>query len=121
MNSRSFGADGEERAAEFLRTKGYQILKRNFRSKRGEVDIICEAAETVVYVEVKRWTFNTAASLEYSIGRTKQRRIADAARLFLLQEPAFRGWRQRFDIVFLYGVDGRIEHIEGAFESPWPG
>ncbi len=88
---------------------------------RGEVDIICERAGTVVFVEVKRWNRGSTATLEHAIGVLKQHKIVDAARFFLAKEQRYREYRQRFDVVLLHETDRQIEHIEGAFESPWPG
>ncbi|HXC61421.1 MAG TPA: YraN family protein, partial [Nitrospiria bacterium] len=50
---RQFGIDGESLAAEFLRKKGYRILERNYRTQRGEMDIIAEEGGALVFVEVK--------------------------------------------------------------------
>ena len=121
MNSRRYGTQGETLAADYLQTKGYVILKRNFRSMRGEVDIICERAGTVVFVEVKRWNRGSPSTLEHAIGLRKQQKIVDAARYFLMKESGYREYRQRFDVVLFHETDRLIEHIEGAFESPWPG
>ena len=113
------GKDGENAAAQFLIAKGYNILARNFRSPRGEVDIICEAAGTIVFVEVKRWSVFGMENLEYAISRRKQMRIAGAAQRYLAEEHHSADRDVRFDVVFVQ--DGRIEHLKGAFDSPWPG
>jgi putative endonuclease len=113
------GREGEEKAAEYLAGKGYTVLARNFRARTGEVDIIAQKDGTLVFVEVKNWRIYGKSELEYSIGRTKQRKIENAARLFLLR----KGWREdmrtRFDVVLMGGdgSEGGVLHIEDAFSG----
>jgi putative endonuclease len=111
------GAFGEMKAAEYLRGKGYALVARNFRSRTGEIDIIAEKDGVLAFVEVKAWKTFGEADLEYSIGRTKRRRIAETARLFIARRPEFAGLRARFDVVFCGGggSDAGVRHIEDAF------
>ena len=53
MERRELGAWGEERAAKYLRSKGYTILERNFRCRAGEIDIIARRGGIITFVEVK--------------------------------------------------------------------
>ncbi|MFW5642819.1 MAG: YraN family protein [Alkalispirochaeta sp.] len=115
------GRHAEERAATYLESQGYKILQRNFRTPRGEVDIICEAPGTIVFVEVKGWSTYHFAELEHGISPKKQRRIIGAARHFMHGRNDSREISVRFDVLFLGGTDRSIEHIQGAFDSPWPG
>ncbi|HEC1788756.1 TPA: YraN family protein, partial [Campylobacter lari] len=48
-----FGKKGEELACEFLKTQGFEILKRNFYSKFGEIDIIAKKDKILHFIEVK--------------------------------------------------------------------
>lgn len=109
------GARGEERAAEYLRGRGWTILARNVRSRHGEVDLVAARGETVAFVEVKAWRVLGEADLEQAIGRRKQRRIGEAARLFLARRPDLAARRLRFDVVFLGEDPPRLRHIEDAF------
>ena len=124
MTTHERGRIGEDTAAAFLIQKGYRILKRNFRSPRGEVDIVCETGTTLVFVEVKtRRSCGTVAEEVAAIGRAvhagKQRRIIGAARWFLRSQPR-RGERSvRFDVMVVLPDAGVVRHIEGAFESAW--
>lgn len=115
------GRTAEDTAAGYLEEKGYTILERNFRTRRGEVDIICEASGTVVFVEVKGWSTYGVEDLEYAIDRRKRSRIVGAARRFMQERGIAPEIGIRFDIVFVEGGRGRVEHFEGAFDSPWPG
>ncbi|MCH8158067.1 MAG: YraN family protein, partial [Nitrospinae bacterium] len=49
----AFGKAGEKAAVAFLKKQGYRILKKNFRTAVGEIDIIAEQGRTVVFIEVK--------------------------------------------------------------------
>ncbi len=47
------GATGEEEVSRYLKTKGMSVLDRNWRIKGGELDLVCEEGNTIVFVEVK--------------------------------------------------------------------
>ena len=120
MTGHDRGRRGEDIAAAYLRKKGYRILSRNFRTRRGEVDIVCGTGNRTVFVEVKTWTTMGADQLGRAIDREKQRRIVAAARQFLLFHPESAGSvSPRFDVVF---VQSRctVLHVQGAFDSEWP-
>ena len=57
MNRWRRGRDGEQRAEQYLSDRGYTVLARNFRSRIGEIDIIAEKDDRIVFVEVKNWAF----------------------------------------------------------------
>ncbi len=116
---RSLGRRGEERAARWLEGKGWRIVKKNFRTRRGEVDIIGEDGPDLVFVEVKSWQTLGRSSLEYGIDQKKRRRIAQAARLFLRQHPDYEDRRIRFDVVLIRRLDREPELVENAFETEW--
>jgi putative endonuclease len=107
------GARGEALAAAWLEGRGYAVLARNFRCREGEIDIVAEKDGAVAFVEVKSWRAHGRAELEHSIGPAKQRRIARAARRFLLSRAGLRDRSMSFDVILLAG--GRIEHLQNAF------
>jgi putative endonuclease len=113
------GAEGEGEAVEYLRSEGYTILDRNFRSKFGEIDIIAEKDGVLAFFEVKSWNVYGDSELEYSIDRRKQRRIADTARFFLMERPLLSGKGLRFDVILMKSGDSRkrVRHIENAFSG----
>ena len=81
-NRRELGDWGEEKAARYLRRKGYRILDRNFSCRQGEIDIIAEKSGVVAFVEVKlRKNADFAQAREFVTAR-KQARILAAARLW---------------------------------------
>jgi putative endonuclease len=107
------GIGAERKAAWLLRFKGYRILALRFRTPNGEADLVAIRGSTLVFVEVKaRGTI--AAALE-AITPRQQRRIASAARAWLVRHPEDMGLTLRFDAVF---VTPRRwpRHLENAFE-----
>lgn len=112
--SRALGFAAEARAAQFLQRKGYRVLARNWCCKGGEIDLVCEDGDTVVFVEVRARSSNRHGTPGETVGSLKQRRLVRAAELWLLQarrddSPC------RFDVVALEGE--RIEHYEDAFTA----
>ena len=72
LNSREKGKRGEDRAVEFLKSKGYSIVERNFYSKFGEIDIIAEREGVYHFVEVKS---GTSFEPIYNINHSKLNKI----------------------------------------------
>ncbi len=117
---RARGAEGEHLAAEFLEARGYRILARNYRTRWGEVDLIAEDGQTMVFVEVKVRRDDRFGGPGASITSAKQVRIARLAQRYLAERRL--GDRLcRFDVVLIWGDDPktrRIELLVGAFEAP---
>ena len=111
------GARGEEAAASYLESKGWNVLARNFRTRVGEIDIIARRGDLVAFVEVKSWQTVPREDLTRSIGPRKRARISRAARVFLSQRPDLGRAHLRFDVVFLGAEENGIEHIAGAFDE----
>lgn len=115
------GRWGEDRAAEFLKKKGYRIVGRNYSCRMGEVDIIAQKGRFIVFVEVKlRKSDGFARAMEY-VTEAKQRRVVTAAELWLQANPT--NAQPRFDVIEVYAPEGirtekpEINHIEDAFET----
>ena len=110
MNS---GKIGEDKAEEYLKNKGYEILERNFHSRFGEIDIIARIGECIVFLEVK-----TRKSIVYGrpcefVTYQKMEKIIKTAMIYLENREV----EMRFDVVEVYINNGnaQIEHIENAF------
>ena len=121
MTGRSvLGDEGERAAARFLEGRGYRILERNYRTRRGEIDLIAQDGRILVFVEVKVRLDDRFGGPAAAITRAKQARIARLAQQYL-------AWRRvgdrtcRFDVVLIWGADPKTQRIEllpGAFEMP---
>ena len=78
------GREGERRVAEYLRQNGYIILRRNWHDSRfGEIDIIAESRENIVFVEVKTRSENALVTGAESIDVKKAQRTRNAAEFFM--------------------------------------
>jgi putative endonuclease len=106
-----FGAFGEEKAAEYLRRRGFEILARNVRTAYGEIDIVARDGATVVFIEVK--SRRSRGGLE-AVDARKRKRLSRLALAFL----ARAGWLDRparFDVVAV-ASDGACTHVANAFD-----
>ena len=117
MNTWQKGREGEKRAERFLCERGYKVVARNFRSARGEIDIVVEKGDRIVFVEVKNWDFLDTADLEYSIDRHKQQRISETSRYFIHSHPEYGQRRILFDVILVSRKNPRIIHYENAFSA----
>ena len=116
MGTKETGQKGEERAAQYLIDKGYEILERNWRTKTGEIDIIAKKAETVVFVEVKTLPQATVDMLSSVLNRQKLQRILKTSKRFLLNHRQYSNSYIHYDVIVL-DMQGlpQVYHIENAF------
>lgn len=110
------GRDGEDLAGEIYRGAGFEIVARNFRADRVEIDLIARRGDLVVFCEVKtrgsdRWGVPAEA-----VDHRKQARIRRAAGAWLAHTNPGRV-EVRFDVVSVIVRDGspEITHLPGAF------
>ncbi len=96
------GRSAEDRALAYLRAHGLILLERNFRSKRGEIDLVMRDAATLVFVEVRRRASRQFGGAAASISTTKQARLWRCAQLFLQRYPTPPACR--FDAVCIDGT-----------------
>jgi putative endonuclease len=111
-----FGIDCESIAVNCLKEHGYQIIKRNYRTKFGEIDIIAKDGDTIVFVEVKARK-STAYNPKEAVTRSKKRKISMVA-LYYLKTTRQTNVRARFDVVAIDSgkTSGTVEIVKNAFE-----
>ncbi len=116
MNKRTQGAIGENLAAEFLEKNGYLILQRNYRFERGEIDLIANDGQELVFVEVKARTSKAFGAAEEAVTPEKQKQIRVVAEGYLF-EHEIENQGCRFDVVAINYVNGKpiIKLIRNAF------
>jgi putative endonuclease len=96
---KTLGAQGEDLAAKFLKRAGYEILERNAKLGRNEIDIIARDGDTIAFVEVKtRDTPGDAFSPEDNVHAAKQRKLITAAKHYMARHPDPNAY-YRFDVV----------------------
>ncbi len=110
---KNLGKEGEDFAVKYLLSKGYEIIERNWRYSRLEVDIIARKDNKIVFFEVK--TRKSAENYETLISSKKEQNLLEAAEKFLNQREI--DLEVRFDVILLTKQNGKfnMEHIEGAF------
>jgi putative endonuclease len=104
----------EELACRFLEARGLRLVARNFRCRRGEIDLIMRDRHCLVFVEVRYRRdarFGTAAE---SVDRGKQGRVLAAARYYLQRNPSDLACR--FDVLAITGAQP-IEWLRDAFQD----
>ncbi len=110
------GKTGEDLAVQYLRDKNYDIVRRNFRIREGEIDIIARKGDELIFVEVKTARSGLFGAPETWVGIDKQKKIIRTAQLYLQEfesvEPACR-----FDViaVHLRPKSCQIDHFQDAF------
>lgn len=107
------GQAAERLAAAWLERHGLRILARNYRCRTGEIDLIAQDGDTLVFVEVRLRRSAAFGGAAASVHSAKQRRLLSAARHYLMDkaEPPCR-----FDVIVLDALDeARIEWLRDAF------
>lgn len=112
---RERGAHAEALACRFLQRQGLRLIARNYRCRRGEIDLIMQDAGNPVFVEVRYRRQSRYGSGLESVDRNKQHRISLCAAGFLQRHPSHANRPARFDVVAV-GPDDRIEWIRNAFD-----
>lgn len=117
MNRQETGKRGEKLAADFLKKKGYRILQTNYRCREGEIDIVSQKKDCLVFVEVRTKTSTEFGMPEESITFNKKEKLVASAFSYLnANNHSQSQWRIDFVAVELdkEGKTMRIEHIENA-------
>lgn len=117
----SNGALGEQFAAEYLKTQGYQILETNFHTRFGEVDIIAQKGDILAFVEVKTRAASMLATPAEAVTPAKQKKLIKATLQYIQTHPS--DLQPRFDVVSIVTKSKNeftvldIMHLTDAFEA----
>lgn len=120
MNIGKTGKSGESRVADFLRNKGCTVIKRNYQSKYGEIDIIAQSGDKILFVEVKTRKENSMVSGLEAVDIKKRHRILLTANDFIVKTEC--RLQPRFDVAEVtVSENGRelekylLNYIKNAF------
>jgi len=117
------GQNGEEIAVQFLIKGGHQIVSRNFRYGRSELDIISLMDDVLVISEVKSFVSKPLGAAEYRVHKAKQQQIIKGTYGFLARFPQYENKSVRFDVIIVdFSIfPARITQHKEAFwdEQGW--
>ena len=105
------GKEGEDVAEQFLIDKGFEIVERNYRFKRSEIDLIVRRKDWLVFVEVRMRSSSAFGFPEQTIGPNKRKKIMEGAAQYL-EETKWQG-NVRYDVVAIR--KNEVAHFEDAF------
>ena len=114
LQRQRLGKSAENLAVDELKRRGYAILARRYRTRHGEIDIVAEEGETLVFVEVKARTTGEFGEAAEAVTRWKQRRLASMAVEYLSRHRS-TARACRFDVV---AVDGPGRTAYGGGHAP---
>ena len=111
------GKKGEDLATEFLRNRHCHILQRNYRKRFGEIDIVVQDGQDLVFVEVKTRRSQTFGTPFEAVTPRKQHQISKAALAYLTEYDCHEA-SVRFDVIAVHLSESspRVELIKNAFE-----
>lgn len=111
----TLGNKGEEIAVHYLIENEYEILEKNWRYKRAEVDVIAKKDNWIIIVEVKTRSSGNFDTPADSINKTKIKMLTNAAEAYIMQNDLEN--EVRFDVISIIKQKNNhtIEHIENAF------
>lgn len=116
--TQSLGKLAESRALSYLKERGLHCLQRNFNCRVGEIDLIMQHDECLVFVEVRYRAANKVSAAAPTVDFRKQTKIIRAARTFLCAAPRYSQHPMRFDVVSLDRMSSgriRLRWIRDAF------
>lgn len=121
LSTHQKGKSAEEWAAIFLRLKGYRVLQNNFRVPQGEIDLVAQKGNNLIFVEVKSRRSGKQGSGLEAVSPLKVKRLSAAAAAYLATHSC-DGFSCRFDVITL-GPDKnwfkfpKIAHLQNAFPA----
>lgn len=117
MDRKEAGQQGESLALTYLEGKGLRLLKRNYRCRNGEIDLVMLDGVILALVEVRFRQDRAFGGAAASVQMRKQQHLLKTAQHLLLHEPALRRHRARFDVVAIEPRQegAHIEWIRDAF------
>lgn len=115
LNADNPGLAAEKLAETFLTEKGLKLIARNYHCKYGEIDLIMQDVNTVVFVEVRLRTNAKFGSAAMSITSHKQHKLIAAAQHYLINKSNLPC---RFDAILMHKTDlASIEWVRNAFDA----
>ena len=99
MNTRKTGAEYEALAEQYLKTQGIRIVEKNYRNRKGEIDLIGRDNEYLIFFEVKYRKSQKAGNPAEAVNYQKQRKICQVADYYRLTHGIGEFCAIRYDVV----------------------
>lgn len=115
VNTQAQGQTGEDLALAYLKARGLNLIERNYRSRMGEIDLIMQDREALVFVEVRARENTRDIHPFETITPQKQRRILQTAQLYLQTHNKSDSIDCRFDVIGVSLHNQHIDWVKDAF------
>lgn len=118
MSKSKIGTMGELEAVRYLRNKGYRIVTVNYRTRFGEIDIICTKGNYMIFAEVKTRNEDSIAEPKEFVDHNKQSKIINTAMIYISSRSL--RFQPRFDVIEIFYNKKKdkiisLNHIKNAF------
>jgi len=113
------GEIAEQDACRYLQQQGLKLVETNYRCKFGEIDIIMQEKQVLVFIEVRYRKHNQYGSGAESITNSKQRKLIRTANWYLQQNPKSNQYACRFDVISMSAgtTNSKIDWIKDAIQA----
>ncbi len=111
--SYEIGVSAEEMAEEYMFNEGYVTIAKRFKTKFGEIDLILQKGELIVFAEVKAKSGEADFEL---ISRRQQKRIMDSAKIFISENEEYNDCDFSFDALII-NYPNEVHHVPNAFQE----
>ena len=111
--NKNFGTMGEDIATSYLESIGYKIIKRNFRCRQGEIDIIAQDKKEYVFIEVKTRSTDLYGIPREAVNTPKKKHIYKSTKYYLYKNRLENSFI-RFDVIEIYFKNNKyiIKHLK---------
>jgi len=113
LNAQTIGQKAEQQACRFLESKGLQLLTKNYRCFSGEIDLIMQHDDDIVFIEVRTRGQQHFGDAIESVNSHKQKKLIKASIHYLQKKNWFDKVNCRFDVIGI--SQGHMEWIVNAF------
>ena len=117
MSTINTGKDAEAHACCYLQAQGLQLVQRNYHSRRGEIDLIMQDKDSLVFIEVRYRRQSRFGSAAESVNHHKQSKLIACANHYIQTYPERARQACRFDVVSIDGNMDSIDWIKNAFDA----
>ena len=116
-NAKQIGNDAERLALSYLQSRNFELVKKNFHCRYGEIDLIMLTNNCLVFIEVRYRKHKSYGNAAESVDYHKQQKILKTAEFFLQRHINYNRYPYRFDIVYVEPTKQNLNWIPNAFDA----